>query len=152
MRLYLVRHGEAADNSERALNAEGIHQAERTAEWAKGKGIKPVQIRHSGKRRAAQTAEIIGKRIAPEKGILRVSGLLPDDDVEPTLNDLEAEGLSSIMLVGHNPFLGVLVHRLLSQSPGSPSVTFQTGTIACLVQSPSGWMLTDTFTPSGNPS
>ncbi len=147
MKLYLVRHGEAGNDAERSLSSDGVRQVEQTADWAAEKDLQITQIRHSGKRRAEQTAGIIGKRIAFDKGITAVSGLKPDDDPMEALAELEAEGLSSVMLVGHNPFMGVLVHHLLLNSPGSRSLTFHTGTIACLVKDESVWTLTDTFTP-----
>ncbi len=147
MKLYLVRHGEAASDPQRSLSPEGIRQAEKTAEWAAGKNLEIIQIRHSGKRRAEQTAEIIGRRIVSKQGVVGVSGLKPDDDVQSAISEWEAEGLPSVMWVGHNPFLGILVHLLLSKSPGSRSLTFHTGTMACLVKDSSGWILQDTFTP-----
>ncbi|HEY5649150.1 MAG TPA: phosphohistidine phosphatase SixA [Nitrospiria bacterium] len=124
-----------------------MRQAEETAQWAAGKPIHVAQIRHSGKLRAEQTAQIIGKNLAPPQGIIQTAGLNPDDELQPILDELEAEGLSSIMLVGHNPFMGILVHHLLSGNSKNRSPTFHTGTIACLKKSGPNWTLTDTFTP-----
>jgi len=59
--IYLVQHGEAEskkEDPERSLTKKGRRDVEKVAVWAAQTGLKIEQIRHSGKRRAAETAEI----------------------------------------------------------------------------------------------
>src|ERR1700680_1711565 len=58
--LYIVRHGLAQTQGEdRSLTDTGHDEIEVIARWAAGAGVEPRQIRHSGKRRAEQTASIL---------------------------------------------------------------------------------------------
>ena len=75
-----MRHGEACDavvDSARPLTTEGRADIGRLAEWCAGNGVAPQKIRHSGILRAAQTAEILGARLAPSSGVRAVRGLAP---------------------------------------------------------------------------
>jgi len=63
MRLYLVQHGEAKREEEdpsRPLTENGRREVEIVAKFLSEAGIKIDKILHSGKLRAAQTAEILG--------------------------------------------------------------------------------------------
>ena len=48
------------------------------ADWAARMGIKVDEIRHSGKRRAEQTATIFAKHLNPSRGVIAVKGLNPN--------------------------------------------------------------------------
>ena len=65
MTLFLVQHGEAKPETEleRSLTDEAAETVERMADWAARKGITVDEIRHSGKRRAEQTATIFAKKL-----------------------------------------------------------------------------------------
>ena len=81
--LFLVRHGEATskeEDPERPLTKVGRSNVVRIADWAASIGIRVDEIRHSGKLRAEQTAEIFSECLnaAPPRV---VSGLAPNDDV-----------------------------------------------------------------------
>src|SRR5262249_38630311 len=70
MTIFLVQHGEAKpenEDSERSLTERGTETVERVADWAARMGIKVDEIRHSGKRRAEQTATSFAKRLHPPK-------------------------------------------------------------------------------------
>ena len=70
MTLFLVQHGEAipeTEDSERSLTERGAETVERMADWAARNGIKVEEIRHSGKRRAEQTATIFAQRLTRRK-------------------------------------------------------------------------------------
>ena len=59
MELLLVQHGEAKTEAEdpvRPLTERGADAVRSMAVWAARAGVKVDQIRHSGKRRAEQTA------------------------------------------------------------------------------------------------
>jgi phosphohistidine phosphatase len=84
MTLLLVQHGGAkpeSDDPERSLTDRGAQTVEQMAGWAAGMKIKVDQIRHSGKRRAEQTATIFAKHLNPLKGLIAVQGLTPLDSV-----------------------------------------------------------------------
>ena len=81
MTLFLVQHGEARpgnEDSERSLTEHGAETVGRMADWAARMGIKVDQIRHSGKRRAEQTATIFAKTVGPAEGRDRGEGSQPE--------------------------------------------------------------------------
>jgi len=134
MVLYLVRHGEAMDKDEdpaRPLTAQGRRDVERVAGLAKSTGIEVHQIRHSGKRRAEETAEILGEFLRPAGGVVAVSGMAPNDDVHAMAELLKRES-QPLMYVGHLPFLEQLVSLLLTGRTDRSIVRFQKGGIVCL--------------------
>ncbi len=62
--LFLIQHGEAKtkdEDPERRLTEHGAAVVEKMATWAARAGVKVSEIRHSGKRRAEQTASILGR-------------------------------------------------------------------------------------------
>jgi len=138
MRLYLVRHGEAAsdkEDSRRPLSAAGRRQVVDLARKAKEAGAAPARILHSGKLRAQQTAEVLGEALEPVE-VREIAGLLPEDDPEPAA-ELARESDEEVMLVGHLPFMGVLSGLLLGTHL---EVSFSTATMACFERG-SGWKL-----------
>jgi phosphohistidine phosphatase len=149
MNLYLVQHGEAKteeEDPERALNQRGAEAVERIAAWAAKVGIQVDQIRHSGKRRAQQTAEILADRIAPNQGVVPVSGLKPKDDVNAWAENLAKES-ESVMLVGHLPFLSRLTSLLLVGDLTNGIVRFRNAGIICLIREEDRWLLGWVVTP-----
>ena len=64
--IYLVQHGEAKSKEEdpaRSLTEKGRRDVEKVAVWAAQTGLRIEQIRHSGNRRAAETAEIFAEKL-----------------------------------------------------------------------------------------
>ena len=103
--LYLVRHGEAKSKQEdpdRGLTQAGLADVTNVARWAQAAGIRADEIRHSGKLRARQTAEIFAEYLGSEAQA--VPGLAPNDDVSAVAEAVQDEE-QNIMLVGHLPFL-----------------------------------------------
>lgn len=150
MWLYLVRHGEAkhpVEDPERGLTDRGRMDAEWIARRLNQAGVEVSEVRHSGKLRAEQTAEILAAAVAPGAPVERVSGLEPNDDPHPVADALLHEP-GSIMLVGHLPFMGRLLSLLISGSPDRAAVEFSTATVAALRGSPGGWSLAWLLTPS----
>jgi phosphohistidine phosphatase len=149
MNLYLVQHGEAKteeEDPERALNQRGAEAVERIAAWAAKVGIQVDQIRHSGKRRAQQTAEILADRIEPNHGVVPVSGLKPNDDINAWAENLAKES-ESVMLVGHLPFLSRLTSLLLVGDLTNGIVRFRNAGIICLIREEDRWLLGWVVTP-----
>lgn len=134
MELFLVQHGEAkskAEDPERPLTDEGVEAARRMAAWASQRRLSVAQIRHSGKRRAEQTAQILGEHLKPPAGVIAVDGLGPNDDVRSMAATLPTEG-ESLMLVGHLPFLSRLAGQLVAGEPDAEVVRFSNSGIVCL--------------------
>ncbi len=149
MNLYLVQHGEAkteAEDPERALTQFGTEVVERMAAWAAKAGIEVDQVRHSGKRRAQQTAEILAHGIVSSQGVVSVSGLNPNDEVVPWAEELAKE-TESVMLVGHLPFLSRLANLLLVGDPTKGIIRFRNAGIVCLIREESKWSVRWVVTP-----
>jgi phosphohistidine phosphatase len=143
MILFLVQHGEAKPESEdpdRSLTDRGAEVVERMADWAARMGMKVDEIRHSGKRRAEQTATIFAKRLSPSRGMIAAPGLTPLDSVNPVAASLQGQQ-DSIMLVGHLPHLSRLVSLLLSGNPDTEVVKFRNAGIVCLTQKEAKWAI-----------
>ncbi len=141
MKLYLVRHGEAKteqEDPERGLTDRGREAIEWMAAWASQAGVNADQIRHSGKRRAEQTALILGETLRPMDGVVAISGLAPNDDVRPMARIIHGES-NPLMLVGHLPFLGRLAGLLLGNDPEDGVVHFSAGQMVCLVREGDRW-------------
>lgn len=140
MELYLVQHGAAkseAEDPQRGLTEEGRKSVERVARFARGIGIRVRMIEHSEKLRARQTAEILAQQLSPAEGIRQISGINPKDDVAPMGARL-AGAETTLMLVGHLPYLSRLVSRLVGVPPERTTVQFQMGGIVRLDRDPAG--------------
>lgn len=117
MTIYLLRHAEAeasaASDAERRLTAKGVTQARRVGRFCAAHGIEPALMLTSPVTRARQTAEIVaGELPAPEVVKVRwaACGMGPDE----AISELGAcAAFPSVMLVGHEPDLGLLVASLL---------------------------------------
>jgi len=129
MKLYLVQHGEATPeeiNPARPLTAQGQRDVQKVASFLKSAGIGPLPIRHSGKTRAKQTAEIIASRLGPECQITESENLAPNDPVQVLAAELYKTS-GDLVIVGHLPFLGKLVSFLLTGSDAEILVAFRQG-------------------------
>src|SRR5437879_828185 len=83
MDLYLMQHGEARPEQEdpsRSLTERGRSEVERVARAAARLGLRIPLIRHSGKLRAQQTAEILAQSLEPRPDVAPLAGLAPQDD------------------------------------------------------------------------
>lgn len=139
--IYLVQHGEAKtkeEDPERSLTENGKNEVERVADWAAQAGLKVDKIRHSGKRRAEQTAELFAEKLSLEDKAVAVSGLAPLDDVKPVAEVLQQK-TQSVMLVGHLPFLNRLASYLLISNPEQTVVKFRNGGLVGLIEESGNW-------------
>jgi phosphohistidine phosphatase len=112
MRLYLVRHGEAASGEpdhERRLTAAGREQARRVGEQLADSDPRPDVVLHSPLVRARETAELIAAPlgIQPE----------PDDRLAPgaTADGVRAAAAGrgeAVVVVGHQPDCGEIAAEL----------------------------------------
>ena len=140
MRLYLVQHGEAKREEEdpsRPLTDRGREEVRRVAEYAARIGVKVDRIIHSGKLRAAQTAEIMAEALKPPKGVERADGLDPLADPKIWAERLREVG-EDLMIVGHLPHLSRLASLLLTGREDLEPVKFRMGGVVCLERDEAG--------------
>ncbi len=149
MALYLVQHGKNLPKDadpDKGLSEEGIAEVERMASAAKELGVTVAMIRHSGKKRARQTAEGFALALEPPGGVEAAKGMAPLDNV----SELEVRSDENVMLVGHLPFMEKLTaHLVAGDEKASPVFKFQNGGIVCLDKDPDGptWFITWTLVP-----
>ena len=140
MNLFLVRHGEAEkgpDDRARPLHARGREEVAHLAAHLSSLGVRVAEIRHSGKVRAQQTAEILARALhAP---LVETDGMQPDDEPAPLAGKLSAEA-RDLMLVGHLPHLAVLATLLLRGS-AHPPIQFRTAGLVRLRREDGRWRM-----------
>lgn len=151
MLLYLVQHAEALsreEDPERALSEEGQKSVKRIAAFVAGLStVRPTTIFHSGKTRARQTAETLGRSIDSCTSVQPTDGLEPMADPVDWTERL-APKYEDTMLVGHLPHLSRLAGLLLCGEQDKQMVDFQNAGIVCLQRDPSGiWSLRWIVTP-----
>jgi phosphohistidine phosphatase len=151
MRLLLARHGHAVDKQTDPhcpLSDQGRAEVEKMAQILSEKGATVERIFHSGKTRAAETAEILGRVLAPDCVPESMSGLNPLDPCEAAAREIPRYKCD-LLLVSHLPFLGNLLFRLVELEPGQQPVIFTTGTVACLEKAKkAGWQLSWSVSPN----
>ena len=150
MALYLVQHGKNLPKEEdpgKGLSSLGTKEVERIAQEAREHGVRVSSIRHSGKKRARQTAEILAAALKPSEGVAEMGGLAPLDNVASFAQSLDAG--KDVMLVGHLPFMEKLASYLVTGSADRPVIQFQNGGIVCLDKRPEGdsWVIKWTLMP-----
>jgi phosphohistidine phosphatase len=149
MKVYLVRHGEAVSSEsdpQKPLSEQGLAGVRKVASFIEPLEISVEHIWHSGKLRAAQTAEILAKSISAQKGCSARENLGPNDNITIIADELETYS-TNLMIVGHLPFLAYLASHLVSGRDTADVVAFDAGSITCLNRSDPGrwqieWMIT----------
>ena len=116
MTLYLLRHAEAEDraptDAARQLTPHGLDQARHVAAFCLRHDLRPDLILTSPFRRTIQTAELVAAVFGqtPQPAPFLASGMHPAD----ALDELRAyDRFDSVLLVGHQPDLGLLIAALL---------------------------------------
>ena len=150
MRLYLVQHGQAfpaAEHPDRPLTDQGRREVTTVAALLARGQPRLSRIVHSGKTRARQTAEILADHLTPGQPVEAATGLDPHDPVEPWV--AAANGwMEDRLLVGHQPFLGQLVSRLVLGEERA-LVDYRPGTVVCLEPNGAGaWWIVGMFGPA----
>jgi phosphohistidine phosphatase len=141
MKIYLARHGQAnsADiDPLKGLSDDGKAEIGHLATALKGLDINVSVIWHSGKARAEQTAEILATAVKSANGLIKQSGLNPDDSVDEVAAEIQALN-RNLMIVGHLPFMARLISKLLTGDYAGLSVNFPTGGMACLDYTRGQW-------------
>ena len=149
MALYLVQHGEAKSEAEdpaRPLTDRGREEVRRMARHAAALGLQITEIRHSGKLRARETAEILAEHLSPARGVREMEGLAPNDDPGKIRAGVEATR-DSLLVVGHLPHLTRLASSLLVGDAEWEIIRFRMGAIVCLGKIEDRWLLQWILTP-----
>ena len=143
MKVYLVRHGEAVSSGvdpKRPLSERGFADVRKVASFIEPLKISAEHIWHSGKLRAAQTAEIMTS-VVVVKDYSAHEGMGPNDDVTIIADEIESYD-TNLMIVGHLPFLAYLASLLVAGKETANVAAFDAGSIACLNRSdPSQWQI-----------
>ncbi|MGD2136391.1 MAG: phosphohistidine phosphatase SixA [Gemmatimonadales bacterium] len=156
MELYLVQHGEATSKAEdpaRPLTPAGRSAVERVAQAAAAIGVAAQMVYHSGKLRAAQTADILAQHLAHGRETTELDGMGPTDDPAP-LAARVADLAHPALLVGHLPFLSRLASLLLTGDAEQEIIAFQNAGIVALSAGDEGnwrarWILTPELVERG---
>lgn len=150
MRIYLVQHGQAKPKDvdpDRHLTEQGRDDVERMSAFLKQLGLRVGAVWHSGKVRAAQTAEILGSVVIADGTVVQHDGLGPNDAIGAVKEEL-IQAREDLMIVGHLPFLSKLASELVVGSETTEVVAFAPGGVVCLEQDESRtWKLTWAITP-----
>lgn len=120
MLLYLLRHAEAEVLAEsdraRCLTPKGEEQAAKVGKFCAKHGIEPSVILSSPVVRARQTAARVHEHL-PGAELLEVRWAACGMDARQALDELAAyRKFPAVMLVGHQPDLGLLASVLLGMN------------------------------------
>ncbi len=134
MRLYLMRHAEAASvgtgrvrsDGDRPLTLRGRADVRRAAKALREREVIFDRILVSPLMRAVQTAEILAS-VLEHPGVVDSLPLLAHCDgwregLEPVLEESHDAGARSVAIVGHNPDLSDITALLLGTGEGTIAV------------------------------
>ncbi len=148
MKLLLVQHGDAVSREidpERPLSERGRRDVQALAGFLHRAGIRVRGVLHSGKRRAAQTADILAAALMTAGAGEAVAGLAPKDEVGVFAQTLAGRSQDTLV-VGHLPFMARLTALLVGGDAERQLVSFRPGSAVCLERGEAGgwqlsWML-----------
>jgi phosphohistidine phosphatase len=122
LELIILRHGEAgarihvaSKDSERALTAVGRREVEEVAGSLKALKLEIDHIATSPLTRSLETARVVAKELNKSKDLQVWDELKPEGDrkaLYERLAGLKQE--SSVLLIGHEPYLSFLISDLIS--------------------------------------
>ena len=127
--LFLIRHAKsswddpAQSDRDRPLNDRGKRDAVKMGERLAKRRVKPDLILSSPAVRALATAEIFAKKLDYKRRNIAVNERLyaaEANDLLDVINKLDDQ-LERVMLIGHNPELTELAHRLSSNITHMPT-------------------------------
>lgn len=134
MKLYLVRHGESIAtgvDDERPLSEKGREDIKRLARFIAPLKLQVSYIFQSPKLRAQETAKILSSNLSITKGIetrIQLEALASVNDIYDEIALLNED----VVMVGHMPFMGKLVSKLVLGNENKDVVAFKAGSIICL--------------------
>lgn len=136
MKLFLIQHAKAASKDvdpHRSLTDEGRRDIQKVALFIKALNLEVDFLWHSGKTRAAQTAEVLAEVLKVKTQMTARDGLSPNGNVAALKDELVSGG-HDVMIVGHLPFLSKLASLLLAGDESAGIVAFQNGGIVAFEQ------------------
>lgn len=149
MLLYLVQHGQAKskeENSDRPLTDAGRKEIESVMLlMMRFGGISASRVLHSGKLRAAETAQIIAAKLDIDSE--ETDGLTPNADPAIWAKRL-VETDRDTLLVGHMPHLSRLTSHLLCGDAEAGIVEFANGGVVCLHAEDGHWAVRWSIPPA----
>lgn len=127
MELVILRHGEAGDrvaassqDFERQLTVAGKNEVAEVARAMKDLGLKFDVIGTSPLRRARETAEIAAKALGIKRRLEVWDELKPEGDRKDLYRRLSRlRRDSSVLVVGHEPYLSTAISELISGGRGA---------------------------------
>lgn len=137
MVIYLVRHGEAVtledaaskNDEDRNLTIEGKEKLYQFSRTFKSIDVQSDLILTSPYKRAYETASIFSEAMDSTTKLEECDLLKPGESVEAFINHLhKRKDFSSVLIVGHEPFLGNLASTLIS-GKSSLNIRFKKGGI-----------------------
>ena len=148
-RIYFAQHGLAVDKKddpERPLSKDGIDQSKIVAKFQQDSKTPVTSVFHSGKLRAAQTAEIFAKALNISSTSV-IEGLSPNDDVTLLAQQLN---VNHALYVGHLPHLEKLTAYLVTGNENSTTIKFQNSAVVCLEKKENNYHIQWYLTPDIN--
>lgn len=136
MNLYLFRHGIAVDrglpgytdDSQRPLTPKGAARIHRIGQATKRLGMKFDLILSSPYLRTHQTAQVVASLHGIEEKLFLTENLAPMNSPSGLIGEIQELYASalSILLVGHEPYLGKLASMLLA-GDNKTAIAFKKG-------------------------
>lgn len=119
--LFILRHGKAeartmgTSDADRALTGQGREEIKKIGRWTVTMGYSFDVIATSPLKRAMETAEIIGLTTGQEYKIQVWDLLSPGGDIDALSKQIASAGMDgSILIVGHEPMLSIVISRVIS--------------------------------------
>jgi len=123
VKLWVLRHGEAEPrantDAERRLTGHGREQALHSAARLLGQPLQAIIA--SPYVRAQQTAALVHGTLGLAEPVRTVPWLTPESDVRQVIGEVERLGLEHVLLVSHQPLVGVLVGMLVDGHGQQPA-------------------------------
>jgi phosphohistidine phosphatase len=140
MKLYILRHGDAAEHgdprykeNERPLTAKGIQRTKQLAHVLREMEISFDSILSSPLTRARETAEIVARGLKVQDSMRFSEHLAPSGSMEELVHQINTirPTPKNVLLVGHEPYLSGFISLLCTGGPGLPMV-FKKGALCRL--------------------
>lgn len=133
MLIFLLRHGDALEigfeDSERPLSALGERQSRVAGRYLKRANLVPSLILSSPLKRAMRTAALAGEEAGRDE-IISTEYLIPRPGDSELIDEINAHGQPSVLLVGHEPQLRKFILRLTGES--GMRIELRKGTLVCI--------------------
>jgi phosphohistidine phosphatase len=137
--IYLVRHAIAGpaeagmSDGDRALTRDGERKMRGVAAGLKRLGVAPDVVLSSPLRRALETAAVVVDVLAPKVSVEIYPPLAPGHEAVEVLTGLRRHRAArELVLVGHEPGMGLLASHVLTGSAHLTPLPFKKGAVAAI--------------------